>query len=213
MDTDQVLKTFGPTVIADSHVVYTSRFHGTCYVDKDQLYPHPHLISRLCFLLAQHFEDEDISVVIGPEKGGIILSQWTAFHLGGLKEKEIQAIYAEKTVYEKDFFVRTAYEQFLNKEARVLVVEDILTTGGSVKKVVELVRRYGAFVVGVAALCNRGDVSSLSDVGYVPRLKVLIRMSLESWSEEECALNGPCAKGIPINTSVGKGKEFLLRKK
>lgn len=94
----------------------------------------------------------------------------------------------------------------------MLVVDDVLTTGSSVKKVVELVRRYGAHVVGVAALCNRGDVS-LSNLGDVPRLETLIQMSLKSWSEEECAADGPCAKGIPINTSVGKGKEFLLRKK
>lgn len=212
MDKEEILKTFGPTVITDSHVVYTSGLHGACYIDKDQLYPHPYLISRLCFLLAQCFKDENISVVIGPEKGGIIISQWTAFHLGGLKEKEIQAIYAEKTMYEQDFFVRSAYEQFLNTNARVLIVEDVLTTGGSVKKVVEFVRRYGAYVVGVAGLCNRGDVS-VSDFGDIPRLETLIQMSLQSWSEQECAANGPCAKGILINTSVGKGKEFLLRKK
>lgn len=212
MNKELLLEIFEPAIIANSHIVYTSGFHGTSYIDKDQLYPYPHLICRLCFLLAQRFENDDIHVVIGPEKGGIILSQWTTFHLAGLTAKDIHAIYAEKTVYEKDFFLRTAYEQFLYRGANVLVVEDILTTGSSVKKVVELVRRYGAHVVGVAALCNQGNVSA-SDLGNIPRLETLLELSIQTWSEEECAANGPCAKGIPINTSVGKGKEFLLRKK
>lgn len=211
MNKELLLEIFRLAIITDNHIVYTSGLHGTSYIDKDQLYPYPHLICRLCFLLAQRFENDDIHVVIGPEKGGIILSQWTTFHLAGLTAKNVHAIYAEKTL-KKDFFLRATYEQFLHTGINVLVVEDVLTTGGSVKKVVELVRRYGAHVIGVAALCNQGDVSA-SDLGNIPRLETLLELSIQTWNEEECAANGPCAKEIPINTSVGKGKEFLLRKK
>ena len=91
---------------------------------------------------------------------------------------------------------------------RVLVVEDILTTGGSVKKVIEATRAIGGEVVGLGVLCNRGGITS-HDVGDVPKLFALVNVTLESWTEAECPL---CAKGIPINTDVGKGRDFLARK-
>ncbi len=90
---------------------------------------------------------------------------------------------------------------------KVLVVEDILTTGGSVKKVVEATRAIGSTVIGVGALCNRGGVTA-KELGEVPQLFALINVQLDAWDEKACPL---CAKKIPINTEVGKGQEFLAK--
>ena len=91
---------------------------------------------------------------------------------------------------------------------RVLVVEDILTTGGSARKVVEAVRAIGGNVVGVGVLCNRGGVTA-QDLANVPKLEVLVNISLDAWNEADCPL---CKQGVPVNPDVGKGREFLARR-
>jgi orotate phosphoribosyltransferase len=88
----------------------------------------------------------------------------------------------------------------------VLVVEDILTTGGSARLVVEAVAAAGGTVVGVGALCNRGGVSA-QQIG-APVLFSLSTVPMESFAAEECPL---CAAGVPVNTRVGKGAAFVAR--
>ena len=128
------------------------------------------------------------------------------------KENEKDAIVVlpgEKLLVRKSgFVIKRGYDKLI-KGKRVLVVEDILTTGGSVKKVIEATRAIGGEVVGLGVLCNRGGIMP-QDVGNVPKLFSLVNIKLDAWSEADCPL---CAKGVPINTDVGKGREFLARKK
>lgn len=206
-------------VIKDSHVVYTSGKHGSAYVNKDAVYPHTRNTSSLCLALAMLFAEDKPEVVIAPAVGAIILSQWTAYHLTNLSSEcqEVLAIYADKADSgEKDratssdgFVIGRGYEKLVSGK-RVLVVEDVLTTGGSARKVVEAVRASGGYVIGVGALCNRGGVTIL-DLGGVPQLKALVNVTLEAHEPALCPL---CKAGVPINTQVGKGKEYLatLRK-
>ena len=84
----------------------------------------------------------------------------------------------------------------------------MLTTGGSAKKVFEAVRALGGNVVGLAAICNRGGVTE-DDIGPLPELYSLTNVDLDSWDADECPL---CASGLPVNTTLGKGKEFLANK-
>jgi orotate phosphoribosyltransferase len=114
----------------------------------------------------------------------------------------------ESLVIKKDDFVfRRGYDKLIPGK-QVLVVEDVLTTGGTVKKVVGAVRELGGIVVGVGALVNRGGITA-KDVGDVPRLGALINITLDVWDEKACPL---CEQGVPINTDVGKGREFLDRR-
>lgn len=76
----QILRSTG-AVITDSHIVYTSGKHGTAYVNKDAVYPHTIETSHLCRAIAEQFADNNVEVVIAPAIGGVILSQWVAFHL------------------------------------------------------------------------------------------------------------------------------------
>ena len=183
-------------VITDSHVVYTSGRHGVAYVNKDAVYPHTARVSELCRLLADRARALRPEVVCGPALGGIILSQWTAHHLGAL------AVYAEK-LPAGGIGLRRGYDR-LAATRRVLVVEDVLNTGGSVRETVSAVRDAGGEVVAVAALCNRGGVTA-RDLD-VPALMALLELSLDSWEAAACPL---CRDGVPINTDVGKGREFL----
>lgn len=187
--------------IFDSHIIYTSGKHGNAYVNKDALYPHTELTSLLCQQIALHFQNSKIDAVLAPALGGIILSQWTAHHLSQLTGREVLGVYAEKSLETDSFVIKRGYDHLIENK-NVLIVEDILTTGNSVKKVVETARQIPCEVVGVAALCNRGGVTA-STLGNIPELFSLLEVSLDTWESTDCPM---CKAKIPINTSVGKGK-------
>jgi orotate phosphoribosyltransferase len=195
-------------VLTDSHFVYTSGKHGNSYVNKDAIYPHTKLTARLCEMMAESFKHDGVDVVIAPAVGGVILSHEVALHLSQMCGHEVFGIYADKRKEDDGFEIKRGYDKLIIGK-NVLVVEDNLTTGGSVKKVVEAVRAGGGKVVGVAAICNRGQVT-VHDVGNVPRLDALVNVKLDAYDEDKCPL---CAAHMPINTAIGKGKEFLARKR
>lgn len=203
----EIMKIFedSQAIITGSHIIYTSGKHGEAYVNKDAVYPHTTKISRLCQFIAEDFESEEIDAVVGPVVGGVALAQWTAHHLSLLQGKEVLAICADKE--EDSFVIKRGQDEFITGK-KILVVEDILTTGGSVKKVIETIRSLGGKVVGIGALCNRGGVTS-DQIGEVPVLKALVNVSFEAYDETDCPY---CKGGIPINTSVGKGSEYLKMK-
>lgn len=190
-------------IIRNSHVVYTSGLHGSAYINKDAVYLETQTVSLLCKQIADHFAGSAVEIVAAPAVGGVALSQWTAYHLTVLGKPAL-AIYAEKE-QGGAFRFRRGYDQVVRGK-RTLVVEDVLTTGGSLKAVIEAVRQGGGTVVGAAAICNRGGVSA-SQVG-TPILYCLANLDLQSWSANACPL---CQAHVPINLDVGKGREFVER--
>ena len=120
-------------IITNSHFVYTSGKHGSIYINKDIVYTHPEKASEVGLLFAEKTKNLEIDIVAAPALGGIILSQWTAYHLTKLKKKEILGIYTEKTPNNDQVFKR-GYDKIIRGK-NVLVVEDLTTTGDSVKKV------------------------------------------------------------------------------
>lgn len=246
MKEQEVLSALGKVgaVIADSHIVYTSGKHGTAYINKDAVYPHTKVTSDLCRAIAEQFANDNVEVVVAPEKGGIILSQWVAFHLSEITGREVLGIYAEKnersviksdagishnvsvgyqTPGDVESFNLEIGEELIVRDGNfvfnrgygknvagknVLVVEDVLTTGGSAKKVVETTRVLGSNIVGLGVLCNRGGITP-QDVADPPKLFALVNVKLDAWNEADCPL---CKANVPINTEVGKGKQYLAQK-
>jgi orotate phosphoribosyltransferase len=208
MNEQEVLEILGKVhaVITNSHVVYTSGKHGTAYVNKDAVYPHTEATSKLCEGFAQHFAHKDVEVVIAPSIGGVILSQWTAYHLTKILGREVLGVYAEKDG-EGGFVIKRGYDKIC-KGKKVLVVEDVVTTGGSIKKVIEATRAIGGEVVGLGVLCNRGGITP-EDVANPPELYALANVKMDAWDEAECPM---CKSGMPINMDVGKGREYLAKK-
>ena len=195
-------------IVTGSHFVYTSGRHSSVYINKDALYLHTETIAALCKLIVEPYDPLQIDVVVGPVLGGIVLSQWAAHHLNQRRTSgETLAIYAEKAsdAQDKHFFFGRGYAQHIAGK-NILVVEDVLTTGGSARQVIELVRRHEGNVIGLSALCNRGNVQS-KDVGGVP-IQTLITINLETFAEEDCPF---CRQHVPINTTLGKGRAFLAR--
>lgn len=209
----EILKKIG-AVITDSHFVYTSGKHGSVYINKDALYPHTKETSRICELFAEKYKDLDIEVVVAPAVGGTILSQWTAYHLSRLKNKEVLSAYTEKdkgttaTAAESEHIFRRGYDKIV-KGRKVLVIEDLSTTGMSVKKVVEAVKKTGGVVLAVCVMINR-DPKNVNSQTLGFSFDSLDVIEASAYEEKECPL---CKKNIPINTLYAHGKEFLAKKK
>lgn len=208
----EILKSVG-AVITDSHIVGTSGRHMSVYINKDALYPHVELTSKVGEMFAQKYKDQDIEVVVAPAVGGTILSQWTAYHLSKFKNKEILSAYTEKDkgtlagASESEQVFRRGYDKIVAGK-KALVIEDLTTTGMSVKKVVEAVKVVGGTVVGVCVMVNRDPDHVNSEMMGVPFSSLGV-LKAESFAEEECPL---CKAGVPINTSVGHGKKYLETK-
>lgn len=193
-------------IITESHVVYTSGRHGSTYVNKDALYAYPVETSTIAERLAQRFRDVPIDVVAGPSVGGVIIAQWLAYHLTQMTGRTILALYAEQEGVTGHRIFRRGYADLLPGK-NVLVAEDILTTGGSARKVIRAVQGAGGTVVGLGALCNRGSVTQ--EALGVPLFSTLVDVRMEAWEPSECPL---CQAGVPINTRVGKGAAFVARR-
>ncbi len=191
-------------ILTNSHFVYASGKHGHTYINKDAVYPHTDLIRQLCKEIARQCPWQ-VGVVAGPTIGAVILSTWVAHFLSEMTGRPVLSVYAEEDAAKERVF-RRGYNVLVRGRS-VLVVEDILSTGGSARKVVEAVKKLGGKVAGVFGLCNRGGVAP-ADVGDVP-VKALVDVKFEMWDAAECPL---CARGVPVNTQVGKGRDFLAKK-
>ena len=207
MNEDQVLEVLQKVgAFRAGHFVFTSGRHSDTYVNKDALYPYTHDTSHLCRDMAERFKSAGIEAVIGPAVAAAILAQWTASHLTDMLGREVFATYADKDG-SGGFIIRRGYDKVIAGK-KTLIVEDLTTTGGSIRKVVEAARAAGADVVGVAVLCNRGGVTAESV--DVPILESLVKVELDSWDAADCDL---CKSEIPVNTDVGHGKDFIAKNK
>lgn len=188
--------------MTDDHFVGTKGPHFSTYINKDALYPHIAETSAVCEEFANGFLKYNADIVAGPALGGIILSQWTAHHLGLKTGKAILSVYAEK---KDDELKLTRGYDVLVKGKNVVVVEDLTTTGGSLKQAIEAVQKAGGNVVAAAVMVNKNPTEVTSEFFGVPFF-ALAELPVELYSAEDCPL---CKSGVPINTKIGHGKKFL----
>lgn len=187
----------------DGHFVYASGRHGSTYVDKKRAIEDPRLLQLLCREIARRYAMSDIQAVIGPESGGAKMAPVVAHELGMINETSVHWVSAKKVT---DGGIEVANEDIARvKYLRTLIVDDILTTGSSLKRVVESSERIGCRIVSACVLVNRGGVTACG-ISASPKvnlhLDALVSMNLESWPAEECPL---CKAGMPVNTDLGHG--------
>ena len=194
-------------VVSDSHFVYVSGKHSSIYVNKDYFYLHTKYVSRIGEIIAEKYKDKNIDIVVGPSMGGIILSQWTGYQLSRATGREVLSAYTEKQPDNNQIFTR-GYGAFV-KGKNVLVVEDIVTTGGSVKKVINSVLKEGGKVIAACSIVNKDPININPDFIGVP-WEYLAIVGVDVYEEKDCPL---CKAGVPINTTLGHGKKFLEAKK
>ena len=167
--------------VLQGHFLLTSGLHSPVYWEKFKILQYPQYTEQLCRMIADRFRGEKIDMVAGPTTGGIILAYETARQLG------VRSIYAEKEgdtrVFRRSLSIKPG--------DRVLVVDDILTTGGSAQQVVDAVKKLGGVVVGVGILVDRSTVPL--DFG-VPFFACL-RTQAIAYSPEDCPL---CREKVPL---------------
>lgn len=167
--------------ILEGHFLLTSGLHSPLYVEKFQVLQYPEYTARLCKALAKKFSDERVELVMGPVTGGILLAHEVGKNLG------TRAIFTErengKMTLRRGFVIKPG--------ERVLIVEDIITTGGSVKEVLAVVQEHGGIPVGVGILVDRSG--GKVDFG-IPH-QALLQLEVETYQPEECPL---CAKQQPV---------------
>ena len=167
--------------LLEGHFLLTSGLHSGQYVEKFQVLQYPKATEQLCAGLAEKFSGEKIDVVIGPVTGGIILAHETAKHFG------TRAIFAERD--NGRMTIKRGFE--IKPGERVLVVEDIVTTGGSVQEVIDVVAGMGGIIAGVGILVDRSG----GTVDFGAPAKALLTLQIKNYLPDECPL---CKQGIPL---------------
>jgi orotate phosphoribosyltransferase len=167
--------------LQQGHFLLSSGMHSSHYVQCALLLQYPELTARICAALAEPFRGVGVQVVVGPAVGAVVLAYETARQLGA------RALWAERS--EGKFTLRRSFR--VEPGERVLVVEDVVTTGGSAREVALLAEEAGASVVGVAAVVDR----SAGNHGLRWRFEPLARLEVEAYLPPLCPL---CREGLPL---------------
>ena len=178
-NTEEIFQKSG--ALLKGHFLLTSGLHSPAYWEKFRVLQFPNYTEQLCRMIADHFRKQEIQVVAGPTTGGIILAFEVARQLG------IRGIFAEKEGEERTF--RRGFN--IDPGERVLIVDDILTTGSSIREVTGAVNRLGGKIIGIGVLVDRSEQAT--DFG-VP-LFSCHRAVTTTYQPEDCPL---CAAKIPL---------------
>lgn len=182
MTREEVLDLFKATgAFLEGHFLLTSGLHSPHYFQCAKVLQYPQHAQTLCWEIAYNFMTEKVDVVIGPALGGIIVAQEVARLI------HARAIFAERE--EGKMTLRRGFE--IKAGERVLAVEDVVTTGGSINEIIGLAHRAGATLVGVGFLVDRSQQRVQFDV---PKFAVMT-MDVVTYTAETCPL---CQQGLPL---------------
>lgn len=188
---DEMLRIFQETgALMSGHFLLTSGLHSPQYFQCALLLQYPEHTTRLCGELANAFSGTEIDVVIAPAIGGIVVAQ------------EAGRIFNKRSIFaERESGIMSLRRGFsIHPGEKVLVTEDVITTGGSVKEVVDLVKGNQGTVVGIGVIVDRSGGKFRADVPLVS----LLQMDVVVHQPDECPL---CKKGIPVVKPGGRKRE------
>jgi orotate phosphoribosyltransferase len=187
---EEVLRIFRESnALLEGHFKLSSGRHSNQYLEKCQVLQYPKNVELLCKELASRFAGKGVQVVIGPTTPGVILAYEIAKHLNA------RGIFAEKEGDER--VLRRGF--WIDKGEKTLIVDDVMTMGGSVEGVVKIVEERGGNIVGIGVIAVRSKTPP--DLGHP--ITALLSMDVVSWAPEECPL---CKEGKPITSP---GSAFL----
>ncbi len=178
----EIFKTSG--ALLEGHFVLTSGLHSPRYLQCAAVLQYPWHCESLAHQLAQEFAASDVGVVASPAVGGIVLGQEVARSL------KVRAVFAERQegamTFRRGFVIEPG--------ERVLVVEDVVTTGGSVSEIIAAVGKAGGVAVGVGALVDRSSGDGSEDGLFDVPFRALLSMEVPTYEPGRCPL---CDAGSP----------------
>jgi orotate phosphoribosyltransferase len=179
---DSILDTFRRVgALLEGHFRLTSGLHSPGYLQCALVLQHPREAEQCGAAIAARVRDLDVQVVLSPALGGIVIGQEVGRALG------VRAVFAERQ--DGRLTLRRGFS--LAPDERVLVVEDVVTTGGSTRETMDVARAAGARVVGAASMIDRSGGQQSLDVPY----HALATISLPTYQPESCPM---CAAGQPV---------------
>lgn len=184
----EILKEAG--VLLEGHFKLTSGRHSNKYLQCAKIFRNTKYSEELCAALAEQYQDDNVQIVIGPAMGAVQMAYEVSRPL------HCENFFTERGEDGK-MTLRRGFS--VNPGDRVLVVEDVVTTGGSVREVIEIVKDAGGIVVGVGSIVDR--TGGKIDFG-VP-FKAVISVDVESWEPENCPL---CKAGASAPIKPGSRK-------
>ncbi len=183
MTTSPLLDLFTSTgALLEGHFKLTSGRHSNSYFQCAKVLQHPEHLSAICRAIAEHFAEKGVETVISPAIGGIVVGTEVGRQLG------VKTIFAERK--EGVMTIRRGFS--VEPGERVLVIEDVITTGGSVLEVIRLIEAAGGVVVGVGSVVDRSN----GRVRLADEQFSVLSMEVVSFTPEECPL---CKKGVAID--------------
>lgn len=179
LEREQAIEIFTQAgALLKGHFKLTSGKHSNQYMQCAQVLKDPAATEKLAQTLAEYYKDDQVDLVVGPAMGGIIVAYELARQLG------VPGIFCEREngqmVLRRNFAIEPGQ--------RVLVAEDVVTTGGSVMEVMDVVKQLGGDIVGVAFLVDRSN----GKVDFGVKKAAVLTMSIDSWEPEKCPL---CKEG------------------
>lgn len=178
--------------ILEGHFLLTSGRHSNKYVEKFRLIEKPKYLDIVCKAMAKKFYNNNINVVLGAAIGGILIS-------GGVGQKlNVKHIFTERI--NGNMKLRRGFH--LNEKSNVLIVEDIVTTGGSIFELINIVKENKANLIGITSILDRND----KPVNFGFKYEPLVQYPVKSWSKDEIP---DWLKKIPITKPGRSGKKQL----
>lgn len=185
----EILTIFQETnALEDGHFILTSGLHSDRYFQGAKVLQYPDIAAKLCSQIGKHFREKEIDAVIAPAVGGIIVTHEVAKSLG------VRAIYAERQ--QGEMSLRRGFE--VEKGENMLVVEDVITTGGSVKEVIDLVQACEGNLVGVGCMVDR----SRGQADFGTEFFSLIQLNIQAFQPRNCEF---CKQGMPAIKPGSRG--------
>ena len=176
--------------IMNGHFKLTSGKHSNQYIEKFRLLENPIALDKICSTMADIYIKKEIDLVISAAIGGILLAGGVGRYLN------VKHIFSERI--DGEMFFKRGFT--IEKKQNVLIVEDIVTTGGSINEIISLVENYHANIIGIVSIVDRNDKKKIFNYPY----ETLLNYPAQSWDEKECP---NCKKKISIIKPGSTGKK------
>ena len=178
----EILEAFEKSkALLKGHFLLTSGRHSNIYFQCAKVLQYPEYVEMLCSLIAKNYKNSEIDTVIAPAMGGLVVGQEVARQLNK------RFIFAERE--EKKLTLRRGFT--IDKDEKLLICEDVVTTGGSVFEVIDIVKSNNAIVAGIGFIVDRSN--GKINFGY-PQFSTF-KMEVLSYPPEDCPL---CEEKIPV---------------